>query len=150
MDAIQQLRARAADILRSASASRRDSERAQEKAAGALARVALAAVFGLEALTDALDALQADLPDGAREIVRLSSRAAWERLESAGIVLDGRVGEPLDLARHRVMKTVASADGRPGTVSAVITPGVTFDGLRIRDALVWVVGERKGHGADRD
>ena len=46
------------------------------------------------------------------------------------------------------MKTVAA--GRPGTVAEVITPGVTFAGVRIRDAMVWVAGEGKGHGADRD
>jgi molecular chaperone GrpE (heat shock protein) len=148
MDAIAELRARAAEVLRAASSGRRDSERARERSSGDLARVALAAVEGLEALTDALDALQAELPDGPRETMRLSARAAWERLEAAGIVLDGRVGEPVDLARHRVMKTVAQ--GTPGTVAAVVTPGVTFAGTRVRDALVWAVGEREGHGTHRD
>ena len=148
MDAIEELRARAAEVLRAASSSRRDSERAQLQSSSDLTRVALAAVEGLEALTDALDGLQAELPDTVRETVRLSSRAAWERLEAAGIVLDGRVGEPVDLARHRVMKTVAT--GPPGTVAAVITSGVTFAGARVRDAVVWVVGEREGHGTHRD
>ena len=148
MDAIEELRARAAEVLRAASSSRRDSERAQLQSSSDLTRVALAAVEGLEALTDALDGLQAELPDAVRETVRVSSRAAWERLEAAGILLDGRVGEPVDLARHRVMKTVAK--GTPGTVAAVVTPGVTFAGARVRDAVVWVVGEREGHGTHRD
>jgi molecular chaperone GrpE (heat shock protein) len=148
MDAIEELRARAAEVLRAASSSRRDSERAQLQSSSDLTRVALAAVEGLEALTDALDGLQAELPDTVRESVRLSARAAWERLEAAGIVLDGRVGEAVDLARHRVMKTVAT--GTPGTVAAVVTPGVTFAGTRVRDAVVWAVGEREGHGTHRD
>ena len=148
MDAIEELRVRAAEVLRAASSSRRDSERAQLQSSSDLTRVALAAVESLEALTDALDGLQAELPAAVRETVRLSSRAAWERLEAAGIVLDGRVGEPVDLARHRVMKTVAK--GTPGTVAAVVTPGVTFAGARVRDAVVWAVGEREGHGTHRD
>ena len=145
MDAIEELRARAADVLRAASSSRRDSERARLQSSSDLARVARAAVESLEALTDALDGLGGELPESARELVRLSSRAAWERLEAAGVVLDGRVGEPLDLTRHRVMKTVAQ--GTPGTVAAVITPGVTFAGARVREAVVWAVGE---HGSHRD
>lgn len=140
MDAIDEVRARAAEVLRAASARRRDSERARQQSSSDLARVALAAVEGLETLTDALEGLQGELPEGARELVRISARAAWERLEAAGVVLDGRVGEPLDLARHRVMKTVAQ--GAPGTVAAVIAPGVTFAGARVRDAVVWAVGER--------
>jgi molecular chaperone GrpE (heat shock protein) len=148
MDTIEELRSRAAEVLRAASQGRRDSERARQQSDGDLARVALAAVEGLEALTDTLDSLQAELPESARETVRLSARAAWERLEAAGIVLDGRVGEPVDLVRHRVMKTVAK--GTPGTVAAVITPGVTFAGTRVRDAMVWAVGEPEAHGTDRD
>lgn len=148
MDAIEELRARAAEVLRAASARRRDSERAQQQSSRDLSRVALAAVEGLEALTDALEGLEGDLPESTRELLALSSRAAWERLEAAGVVRDGRMGEPVDLSRHRVTKTVAQ--GTPGTVAAVITPGVTFAGTRVRDAVVWVVGEREGHGAHRD
>jgi molecular chaperone GrpE (heat shock protein) len=148
MDAIEQVRARAAEVLRAAAASRRESERARQQSSGDLSRVALAAVEGLETLTDALDGLQAELPEGARELVRLASRGAWERLEAAGIVLDGRAGEPVDLSRHRVLRTVA--EGAPGTVAAVVSRGVTLAGERVRDAAVWVVGERTEHGADRD
>ena len=140
MDALDEVRARAAEVLRAASAGRRESERARQQSSGDLARVALAAVEGLESLTDALDGLADELPAGARELVRISARAAWERLEAAGIVLDGRVGEPVDLTRHRVMKTIAQ--GVPGRVASVITPGVTFAGARVREAVVWAGEER--------
>jgi molecular chaperone GrpE (heat shock protein) len=148
MDTIAELRARAADVLRAVSLGRRDSERARQQSSSDLTRVALAAVEGLEALTEALDGLQAELPESARETLRLSARAAWERLEAAGIALDGRAGEPLDLSRHRVLKTVPR--GTPGTVAAVVTPGVTFAGARVRDAVVWAVGEPEGHATHRD
>jgi molecular chaperone GrpE (heat shock protein) len=147
MDVIERVRTRAAEVLRAAAAERRDSERARQQSAGDMARVVLAAVEGLETLTDALDGLGDELPDRARELVALSARAAWERLEGAGVVRDGRVGEPVDLSRHRVLKTVA--EGPPGTVAAVLTPGVTFAGTRIREAVVSVVDESRGHGADR-
>jgi molecular chaperone GrpE (heat shock protein) len=140
MDMIEQLRERASEVLRAATAGRREAERAQQQASGDLARLALAAVEALETVADTLEGVQDELPAGVRELVRLSSRAAWERLEAAGIVLDGRAGEPLDLARHRVLKTVAG--GPPGTVAAVITPGVVFAGTRVRDAVVASAAER--------
>jgi len=138
----QQLRERAADVLRAAAAERRAAQRAEEQSSADLARVVLAAVEGLESLTDALDGVQGELPPALRELLTLSARAAWERLEGAGVALDGRVGEPVELARHRVVKTVAS-EAAPGTVTAVIAPGVTFGGRRVRDALVWVAGEKR-------
>ena len=79
MDAIEQVRARAADVLRAASASHRDSERARQQSSSDLARVALAAVEGLESLTDALSGLQAELPEGVRDVVHLSARASTSR-----------------------------------------------------------------------
>ena len=144
-----QLRDRAAEVLRAASAERREAQRAQQQAAGDLSRVVLAAVEGLEALTDALDGVQNELPPALRDLLGLSASAAWERLEGAGVTLDGRVGEPVDLTRHRVAKTVPG-EGAPGSVAAVVTPGVTFNGRRVRDALVWVAGERKVDGKNRD
>src|SRR5688572_15370283 len=111
MDPIEQLRVRAAEVLRSAAADRREGERALQRCTSDLRRVVLAAVEGLETLADALEGLQAELPPDVRELVRISSQASWERLEAAGIVLDGRQGEPLDLARHRVLKTVQSTQG---------------------------------------
>jgi len=143
------LRARASEVLRAASAERRAAERARDQSKGDLTRVLRATVEGLEALTDAIEGVQADLPAGVRDVLRLSARAAWERLQGAGVALDGAVGEPLDLARHRVTRTVAGS-GRPGTVAALIAPGVTFEGTRIREAVVGVVGEGKGDGTGRD
>jgi molecular chaperone GrpE (heat shock protein) len=52
------------------------------------------------------------------------------------------VGEAVDLSRHRVVKTVPAGGAAAGTVAAVVAPGVTFNGRRLRDALVWVAGER--------
>jgi molecular chaperone GrpE len=138
----QELRERAAAVLRTAAAERRQAQRAEEQAAGELARMVLAAVEGLEALTDAVDGVQDELPAPVRELLALSARAAWERLEGAGVTLDGRVGEAVDLARHRVAKTVPAGGAAAGTVAAVVTPGVTFNGRRMRDALVWVAGEK--------
>jgi len=150
MSATEELRARAAEVLRSAADQRRAAERALQQRTDDLARVALAAVEGLETLTDALDGVRDEMPQGVRDLLRLSARAAWERLGAAGIALDGAVGEKVDLARHRVVKTVPPEAGAPGTVASVVTPGLTLGGTRLREALVWVVGERKGHGANRD
>jgi ABC-type transporter Mla subunit MlaD len=140
MESMQELRERAAEVLRAATAERREAEKVQRQAQADLAGVALAAVEALETLADALDGVQDELPAGVRDLVRLSTRAAWERLEAAGIVLDGRAGEPLDLGRHRVLKTVPGA--LPGTVAAVIAPGVRFAGTRVRDAVVTSGAER--------
>jgi len=141
MDAngIEQVRHRAAEVLKAASRAHRDAERALGECASDLSQMALAAVEGLETLSEAVAGVQGDLPDSVKSVLDLSARAAWERLEAAGIRLDGRVGETVDLARHRVVKTVAGRAA--GTVASVVTPGVTLHGRRIRDAVVCVVGE---------
>jgi molecular chaperone GrpE (heat shock protein) len=137
VDAIEQVRTRAAEVLKAASRSHREAARALAECAGDLSRMALAAVEGLETLSDAVSGLQGELPGPLQSALDLSARAAWERLEAAGIQLDGRIGEKIDLGRHRVLKTVA---GRaPGTVASVVTPGVTFQGKRIREAAVCAV-----------
>jgi molecular chaperone GrpE (heat shock protein) len=61
--------------------------------------------------------------------------AARQRLEQAGIRLDGAPGEPLDLARHRVVKSRRAAVGQP-TVRTVIRSGVTVGDVRVRPAEV--------------
>jgi molecular chaperone GrpE (heat shock protein) len=142
MDAIEQVRSRAAEALKAEAHAHRDAERARAECAGELARLALAAVEGLETLSDALSGLRGELPDPLRTTLDHSARAAWERLEAAGLKLDGRVGETVDLARHRVLKAVAGRE--PGTVASVVTPGVTFQGRRIREAVVWVTGGSGG------
>jgi molecular chaperone GrpE (heat shock protein) len=149
MTTIEHVRGRAAEVLRAAAHGRRDAERALVQSEGDGARVALAAVEGLETLSETVAGVREDLPAGLRDVLDLAARASWERLEAAGIRLDGQAGEEVDLARHRVVKTVAAA-GRPaGTVASVVTPGVTFQGRRVRDAVVCAV-EGKGHGAHRD
>jgi molecular chaperone GrpE (heat shock protein) len=137
VEGMEEVRQRAAEVLRAASRAHREAERALDACTSDLSQMALAAVEGLEALSEAVVAVQGDLPESVRAVLDLSARAAWERLEAAGIRLDGRVGEPVDLARHRVVKTVA---GRaPGTVASVVTPGVILHGRRLRDAVVCVV-----------
>jgi molecular chaperone GrpE (heat shock protein) len=140
MDPLELLRARASEVLRAATAERRAAERERQQARAELGRVALAAVEALETVADTLEGLRDELPANVRELVALSSKAAWERLEAAGITRDGREGEPLDLTRHRVLKTVAGA--RPGAVAAVLTPGITLGGARLRDAVVSAGPER--------
>ena len=137
MDVIEQVRSHAAEALKAEAHAHRDAERALAECTGELSRLALAAVEGLETLSDALSGLQGELPEALRSTLEVSTRAAWERLEAAGLQLDGRIGETLDLTRHRVLKAVAG--GAPGTVAAVVTPGVTFQGRRIREAVVWVI-----------
>ena len=143
MEGIEQVRSRAAEVLKAASRTQREAQRALDDCAGELSRVVLAAVEGLEALADAVSALQGELPAPVQGALEASARAAWERLEASGIRLDGRIGEAVDLARHRVVKTLAGHE--PGKVASVVTPGVTFQGRRIRDAVV-CVGERGTEG----
>lgn len=150
MSSIEEVRASAATVLREATLARREAERALQDRTNALGRVALAAVEALESLTDALAGLEDDLPEAVRETLRLCARAGWERLEAAGIVLDGRVGEPLDLSRHRVLKQVARPDAPAETVVSVIAPGVTLDGTRVRAAAVWIAAGKEAHGPHRD
>jgi molecular chaperone GrpE (heat shock protein) len=150
VSSIEDVRASAATVLRGATLARREAERSLQDRTNTLGRVALAAVEALESVTDALAGLADDLPEGARDTLRLSAHAGWERLEAAGLVLDGRVGEPLDLSRHRVLKEVARPDAAPRTVVSVIVPGVTLGGARVRDAAVWIAAGKEAHGPHRD
>ncbi|HEX6739146.1 MAG TPA: hypothetical protein VF310_12780 [Vicinamibacteria bacterium] len=138
MGGIDQVRRRAAEVLKAASHAHRDARRALDACSRDLSQMALAAVEALETLGDAVSGVEDDLPSAVRGVLELSARAAWERLEAAGIRLDGRPGEPVDLSRHRVVKTVSA--GIPGTVASVVTPGVTLQGQRIRDAVICAVG----------
>jgi molecular chaperone GrpE (heat shock protein) len=149
MTGIEHVRRRAAEVLRVAAHGRRDAERALQESETDAARVVLAAVEGLETLSETVAGVRGDLPPGLREVLDLAARASWERLEAAGIRLDGQAGESVDLSRHRVVKTVAAPGREAGTVASVVTPGVTFRGRRMRDAVVCAV-EGKGHGAHRD
>jgi molecular chaperone GrpE (heat shock protein) len=141
MERIEHVRRRAAEVLKAASHAGRDARRALDACSQDLSQMALAAVEALETLGDAVSGVQGELAPGVATVLDLSARAAWERLEGAGIRLDGRVGEPVDLARHRVVKTVAG--GLPGTVASVVTPGVILQGRRIRDAVVCAVDRKR-------
>jgi molecular chaperone GrpE (heat shock protein) len=90
--------------------------------------LALAAVEALELLSDATEPYKEDLHP-VRE-------AAIERLQRAGIRFDGAVGEPVDLARHRVVKSRRRAGVTAPVVSAVIRAGVTVGPVRVREAEV--------------
>jgi molecular chaperone GrpE (heat shock protein) len=105
-----------------------DTQRESAKALASERRrskdIALGALEALEMLSDALDAQANDVREAARR-----------RLEQAGVRLDGAPGEPLDLARHRVVMSRRAAVEQP-TVRTVVRAGVTIGGVRVRPAEV--------------
>ncbi|MBI4819030.1 MAG: nucleotide exchange factor GrpE [Deltaproteobacteria bacterium] len=61
-------------------------------------------------------------------------------LERCGVTVDRATGIPFDAERHRVIETRKTSPGEaPGVVVAVIRPGYSFEGKRVREADV-VVG----------
>lgn len=102
----------------------------------ALRELALAAVEALEMLSDTIEPYAADLPDDAGAVIATVRQAAIARLEQAGLRFDGVAGEPVDLGRHRVVKSRRGADVSRPTVRAVIRTGVTLGAVRVREAEV--------------
>jgi molecular chaperone GrpE (heat shock protein) len=101
-----------------------------------LHELGLAAVEAHELLGDAVAQYGADLPDETRQALDLVRQAAVERLERAGVHMDGAVGETLDLSRHRVLKTRRRAGLDWPRVTTVVRAGVSVDGVRVRAAEV--------------
>lgn len=101
-----------------------------------LHELALAAVEAHELLGDAVSQYGADLPEDARQALDLVRQAARERLERAGLRLDGAVGETLDLSRHRVLKTRRRAGLDWPRVTTVVRSGVLLGETRLRVAEV--------------
>jgi molecular chaperone GrpE (heat shock protein) len=139
-----ELREKAAEILRAAVREMRDAERALSECSADRGALVLSAVEGLETLADTVSALLPQIPEALRAPLELSIRAAWERLQAAGIERDGVVGEPVDLARHRVIKSSGAGAGGPQVVAAVLAAGITLKGRRVRPAAVSAIRE----GAD--
>lgn len=114
---------RGREMFRSIAGTQRDTAKALAEERRRTKDVALGAVEALEMLSDALE--------GADDV----RAAARQRLEQAGIRLDGAPGEPLDLARHRVVKSRPAKVSGP-TVRTVIRAGVTVGDVRVRAAEV--------------
>jgi molecular chaperone GrpE (heat shock protein) len=99
-----------------------------------LHELGLAAVEAHELLGDAVDQYAEDLPAEAREALDLVRRAARERLERAGLRLDGLAGEALDLSRHRVVKSRRRTGIDGPRVTTVVRGGVLLGETRLRAA----------------
>jgi molecular chaperone GrpE (heat shock protein) len=143
---IEAARAAARDALRESAQARRESAKAGDEAREDLVRLAVSAVEGLETLAEtAAGSLDALTPE-AREAVGIAVQAAWERLESAGVSLDGEAGEAVDLSRHRVVKRLGPDGGGSDVVAEVVSRGILFKGARVRAAAVVA---RRTDGANR-
>ena len=129
------LREKAAEILRAAVRETREAERALSACSADQGALALASVESLETLADTVTAFLPQMPEALRSSLQLAIRASWERLQAAGLERDGAVGEPVDLARHRVIKTAAGASARQ-VVASVLATGILFKGRRVRVATV--------------
>jgi molecular chaperone GrpE (heat shock protein) len=134
----RELLALAAAAFRGVAHVRRDTELALANCSRDLAAAVLAAVEGLEVVATAVTPVLPALDPERRESVEVALSAAWERLAGEHVALDGSVGEPLDLSRHRVLRRRQVANTPSGLVMEVLTPGVTHRGIRLREALVTV------------
>ena len=148
--AVAVVRQRAQDLLRLLAAERKRADASGQRSRSELAAVVLAAVEGIEALTDLVGAVEGGLPEESARALRTAAEGAWERLELAGVARDGAVGEVVDVARHKVVKRRASDSVPPNTVVQVLSPGIVFAKERLRDAAVVVSKREGGHAANRD
>ena len=140
-----ELREKAAEMLRAAVHEAREAERALSVCAAEQGALVLASVESLETLADTVTAFLPQMPDALRAPLELAIRASWERLQAAGVQRDGVVGEPVDLGRHRVIKSSGGGVGGPEIVACVLASGITFKGRRIRVA---AVSASRGEGSD--
>lgn len=127
---------RGREMFRELAQRHRDAARDLASHRKSLQELGLAAAEAHELLADAVAQYGADLPDDARQAVDLVRQAAVERLERAGVRLDGAVGEALDLSRHRVLKTRRRAGLDRPRVTTVVRAGISVDGVRVRAAEV--------------
>jgi molecular chaperone GrpE (heat shock protein) len=144
---MEAVRAAAREALSESAQARRESAKARDEARQDLLRLALSAVEGLEALAGTAAGSLDALPPEVRETVGIAEQAAWERLESAGVRLDGEAGEAVDLSRHRVVKRLGRDGDGHDVVAEVVSRGVLFRGTRLRPA---VVVARRTDGSNRD
>ena len=127
---------RGRDMFRELARRHRDGARDLASHRKAMHELALAAVEAHELLADAVAQYGADLPEEARHALDLIRRAALERLERAGVRLDGAAGEALDLSRHRVLKARRRAGLEGPRVTTVVRAGISVAGARVRPAEV--------------
>jgi hypothetical protein len=140
--------AAARDTLREAAQARRESARERDESRRELIRLVAAAVEGLETLAEVAGAHLPELPEEAQSAVSIAVEGAWERLLSAGVLLDGEAGEAMDLRRHRVVKRLGADGIGNDVVAEVVSRGVVFRGTRVRPAAV--VARKEGtDGAHR-
>lgn len=125
---------RGREMFREMAQRHREAARDLASQRRALDDLGLAAVEAHELLGDAVTQYGADLPDEARRALDLILQSAIERLERAGVRLDGAVGEALDLSRHRVVKARRRAGADSARVATVVRAGVSVRGVRVRAA----------------
>jgi hypothetical protein len=143
-------RQQAQDLLRALAEERKRAESRSSQSRADLRAVVLAAVEGIETFVGVAQALRESLPALSSRILATAAEGAWERLELAGVVRDGALGEPVDVARHKVVKRRASEGALPNTVVQVLRPGIVFAGERLRDAAVVVSKAERSHAPNRD
>jgi hypothetical protein len=148
--AVALARDRARDLVRSLARERQGAAADLHACRADLEAVVRAAVEGLEALTGIVDAFAGTLPADPAVALDTATRGAWERLEMAGVVRDGAVGERLDVSRHKVVKRRATSEVAPNTVVQVLSPGVVFRKKRLREAGVVVSKAERSDAPDRD
>ena len=127
---------RGRDMFRDMVRRHRDGARDLTSRTHLVHEVALAAVEAHELLADAVAQYGADLSEEARHALDLIREAAVERLDRAGVRLDGAAGEALDLSRHRVLKARRRAGLDGPRVTTVVRAGISVDGARVRAAEV--------------
>ena len=145
------LREKAALVLKAAVRETRDAERARSACEADLGALALASTESLETLAETVTAFLPQMPEALRASLEVAIRASWERLQKAGVERDGAVGEPIDLERHRVVKSVGAETRGHEVVVSVLAAGITFKGRRIREAVVSAgVSQEGSDGSRRD
>jgi molecular chaperone GrpE (heat shock protein) len=138
-----ELREKAAAVLRAAAREAREAERALGVCASDLGQLALASAESLETLADTVTALLPQMPEAHKAALEVAARASWERLQTAGLARDGVVGEPIDLQRHRVVKSLGGVASGREVVAGVLAAGLTFRGRRIREAVVSAIRQEE-------
>ena len=105
-------------------------------------------LLALVDVLDAADRLQAGLTsiDEGRNGLRQIARALEAALRGAGAEVAGRVGEPVDPSRQRIVEVRPQADTPDETVVAVVRRGCVFEGRVLRPAMVVIGSMRDGVG----
>ena len=143
-------RQQARELLRGLSEERRRADASRNQSRSDLKAVVLAAVEGIEALAGIALALGDTLPAESARTLATAAQGAWERLELAGVIRDGTVGEVLDVSRHKVVKRRSSGSAASNTVIQVLSPGIVFGKERLRDAAVVVSKAERSDAPNRD